>query len=309
MKNKVMILILVVCTLLFTGTVHARSLKSAKEPIDLSKICELTLDYSSDGVSFAGISVKLYKIASVSENCRYTLTDNFAASNVTINGITSQSEWNTVRTTVESFVYSSGVGPVCESVIAEDGSLKFSGLDTGLYFVPAVIAEHDGFRYYFQSAIISLPDLNEDGTWNYSVEADPKPDVRPPSSTDLEYKVVKLWKGDGKLTRPADVTIDIIKDGEVVATVVLSDDNGWSYTWNAADDGSVWTVAERNVAAGYTVSVDKNETTFSVINTYDKPPVDAPQTGDTYNIGLYIVLMCVSGIGLVLFGIKRKSEA
>lgn len=98
-----------------------------------------------------------------------------------------------------------------------------------------------------------------------------------------------------------------MRNGNVEKTVVLSDKNDWSYTWYAEDDDGTWTVSEKEIPDGYRVTVNKNETSFILTNTYGTPP-DIPDTGDTANLMLYILIFAVAGIGLVLVGLKLKAE-
>lgn len=308
MKIRILTALLVLCVLLLPVTAYANSTTAAKDPILPGEECELALDYAQAETVFADLPVKLYKVATVSRDYQYTLTQEFAPAELKLNGIQSQHEWDTVRFTLESYIAANGIPATTETVSDENGSVFFEKLETGLYFVPAVTATDNGFRYYFASAIVALPNLNGEGDWNYAVTANLKPDVRPPSSDDLEYKVLKLWRGDGEKNRPQEVTVDIIKDNTVVRTVILSAENNWNYSWYAADDGSVWTVAEKNVAPGYTVTVEKNAAAFSIINSYNENPPGPPPTGDTLNVGLYILLLCGSGIGMMLLGLRLKGN-
>lgn len=307
MKNRISMLILTICLLLIPYTVYALSTDQAKEPIDSDALCTLTLNYTSSEAALPSLAVDVYRVAEVSPDFRYSLTSPFADSGLILNGLLSQSEWNTVRTTLDSYVAANGVSPSATVATDENGTAVFDELATGLYYVAPQTVTVDGFRYYFASTVISLPDLKEDGNWNYEITANPKPDVRPPSSTDLEYRVLKLWKGGEEETRPTEVTVDLLKDGTVVRTVTLSAENGWSYSWFAADDGSLWTVAEQNVPEGYTVTVEQNETVYTVVNTLESSDDSSiPETGDTGSAGYIILFLCAAGIILVLLGMQRK---
>ena len=92
--------------------------------------------------------------------------------------------------------------------------------------------------------------------------------------------------------------------------MILSEENNWSYSWIAKDDGAKWTVIERNAPSGYTATVQKRDNTFILTNTYipQKPdkPHDAPQTGDTSNVMLYVILLIVSGSMLIILGVTGK---
>jgi hypothetical protein len=165
--------------------------------------------------------------------------------------------------------------------------------------------------YAFDSALVALPGLGADGLWQYEVAVTSKSKAIPPAETDeeIEFKVLKLWKGDnGRSDRPQSIEVEIFRDGVSYQTVILSEENHWTYSWNAADDGAIWKVVERNIPTGYTMTVEERETSFVLTNTRPPDKPDIPQTGDTTNIMLYFVLMNVSGIMLIILGIAGKRK-
>ena len=134
------------------------------------------------------------------------------------------------------------------------------------------------------------------------------------SDDEIELKVLKLWKGDERRNnRPKSIEVEIFKDGESYKKVELSQDDNWSYSWTAKDDGAKWTVIERNTPSGYTMTLEKRGNSFVLTNTYTPKtpdePFDTPQTGDTSNIMLYVILMIVSGSMLIILGIIGKRNA
>ena len=94
--------------------------------------------------------------------------------------------------------------------------------------------------------------------------------------------------------------------------VTLSSENNWSYSWTVPDDGAVWQIVERNVPEDYSVTIERKGNTFIAVNAYDgeEPP---PETGDTGNIYLYVILICIAGVLLLVLGIGfgrgKKYEA
>ena len=74
------------------------------------------------------------------------------------------------------------------------------------------------------------------------------------------------------------------------------------------DDGASWMVVERNIPAGYTMTVEVRESSFVVTNTWDTddPPIDPPHTGDTFHVLLPILLLGIAGSVLLLFGVTGK---
>lgn len=274
------------------------------------------MTYAYNGTAFSGMSVSLYKIADVSSEYQYTLTADFLPTGLQLNGVTTTGEWNTIRTTLESYIAAKGISAHLVQSTDANGQVSFLNLTPGLYLVAAVQCAKNGVWYSFDSVLTAVPDLNADGTWNYDVHGTLKADVDTPSGGKLSYKVLKLWKDSGTASnRPTSIEVDIIRNGKIVETVVLSETNHWSYSWSAEDDGSTWQVAENPVPDGYVMTVEQRVTTFTILNSKSDQPSapsspDSPQTGDTFHAGFYGMLMCISGIVLVLLGItgKRKAE-
>ena len=336
--------LLCLCLCFLPCSARAASTADAAEPVSPDRDCTLTLSYSCGGTAFADVPVTLYQIAEVSADMRYTLTAPFQAAALPLNGVLSQEEWNVIRSTLESYMLSETIIPTLTAATGEDGQVRLEGLKPGLYLVSAVRGSQGGLRCSFDSALIALPGLDTDGRWQYDLTAAvkgellPEPDPKP--GNKLQFKVLKLWKGDSGLSdRPASVAVEIFRNGVSQQTVILSEENHWSYAWTAKDDGASWMVVEQNVPAGYTALVEKRAESFVVTNTLlppdtppseppssgDEPPTtevppsekpliptpgDSPQTGDTPHIMLYTVLMYVSGAVLVLLGVtgKRKRQ-
>ena len=294
--------------------VNAASTADAKEPISPERECTLTIAYRCDGRNFENLPVKLYQIARISEDFQYTLTEEFAASGLILNGIQTNGEWNVIRETLEAYILANNPEADREAVTNLSGEVCFETLETGLYLAIADYVVQGDFHCYFIPALVSLPALGQDGYWQYQVAVAAKPEVLPPIEPDeeLQFKVVKLWKGDeGRTDRPVRVEVEIFRNGRSYETVILSKENQWCYSWTVPNDGASWKVIEQNVPAGYTLTLEKRGTAFILTNTWtpedpDVPPPPPPQTGDTSNILLYVVLMYVSGGMLVFLSIMGK---
>ena len=89
----------------------ALSTSDAVEPIIPKKECSLTVSYCCGEKAFSGIPVKLYRIAEVSADFRYTLAQSFAASGLILDGIRTSGEWDVVRSTLEAHILAYNISP------------------------------------------------------------------------------------------------------------------------------------------------------------------------------------------------------
>ena len=296
MKRIFMNIIFTLISLIIPFNVYALSTTNAKEEIDLNKNINLTLNYYYDDYNLEGADVKFYYIASVTDNFIYQLSSDFVDYPIKINGITTESEWNILDQTINSYIEADNINETLLYTI-ENNIITISNLKSGLYFVKTEKIDTEDYTLLFDSFLLNIPDLNEDGTWNYDVNVYPKVEKYTPKYEEINYTVVKEWN-DISENRPKSVEIEIYKDGILVENQVLSSWNNWSYQWKTLDDGNEWTVVERNIPNGYNVSILKNNNNFIIINTDSNYEDNNPQTSD--NIKLYFYLLFTSIIGFIL---------
>ena len=315
-KRRIGIIGLLLCICLcLIPCAQAASTADAKELIALERSCGLTVSYHYEETACSDLPVDVYKVADVSEECYYTLTAAFQPTGLVLNGVQTNGEWDVIRSTLEAHMISNGIAEDASTLTDQNGLAHFDTLTPGLYLVVPGIGTAGEMQYVFDSTLVSLPGLDTDGLWQYQAAVASKGTPIPPEDTDkdIPYYILKLWRGDSNDTaRPHMIEVDIFRNRELYQTVVLSEDNHWSYSWTAKDDGTEWMVAERNIPSGYTVTLDQQDTTFILTNTKipdhtitESPP---PKTGDTSNILLYILLMFVSGSLLVLMGLTGKKK-
>ena len=144
-------------------------------------------------------------------------------------------------------------------------------------------------------------------------------------SDTVNVTVKKVWKLDDGGKATDSVTVVLLRDGEEYRRVELNDENGWTYTWTGLSDTFTWIVAEVNVPDGFTAKVDQDGMIFTITNddnpsesdeptdpdkpaVPDKPTDDIPKTGDETNLALWMVLLGISGIGVIttLLSSKRR---
>ena len=111
----------------------------------------------------------------------------------------------------------------------------------------------------------------------------------------MDITVEKKWDIADSSTQPKEVTIELLKDGEVIDTVVLNDENNWTYTWYQIEESDTYSVKEKDVPSGYTDTYRQEDNKFIVTNT--KTLV---QTGQ--NI-IFIEILLSFGIILIITGL------
>ena len=268
MKNKLCMLICIIYVFCFTISVSAAV-------IDTEKLCSLSLNYVISGNKIKSHEIRIYRVADVSEDGVFSLTDNFDKYQVKINGLTTQREMRIAAQTLSSYVRADRVSATAAVKTDSDGKANFENLKTGMYLVMCNDAYTAFGTYTFDPFLLILPYADENGKLYYDMSVNPKSGAVTPYS---KYSVTKLWKdSQSSAARPESVSIDITKDGVVWKSVTLSAENNWTYSWESADANSTWAVVERNVPAGYIVSITQVENTFTIVNsTGDEPPGDEP---------------------------------
>lgn len=222
--------------------------------MQLRSDCTLDVTYSSEGMVFAGQDIKLWHIADITEDAQYALAGSFRSYPIQVTGTSSQSEWDEMTITLNSYILADGITADQTAKTDARGKVVFDNLTAGIYLVSSVRTEQAGKYYVFESFLAAVPGVDSEGQWVYSVSARPKMSVHTPAKGEVTYKAVKAWR-DGGQDRPVSVSVEVRRDGQLQQSVTLSAENNWMYTWKAVDDGSVWTVNEVNVPVGY-VEID-----------------------------------------------------
>lgn len=281
-------------------------------PLDPDASASLTLSYQKEGTPFADLTVGIYRVAGAFADGSFELIPPFSSFPVSIYDITAQEQWKNLADTLYSYIVSRRIAPDAQAVTDGQGRAVFEALPTGLYLVEELVADNSAGTYRFNRFMVYLPMPQEDGSYLYNVQANPKCTAFVPKT---QYRVTKLWQDAGfQNDRPEEVVIDIYKDGVWQESQTLSAQTNWSYLWYVSqDDPGIWTVAERWADPLYKVTVWQNGSSFSIINTHviHQEMPDNPSTGDGANPMFYVVTLCVSGILLILFVLysgRRKGE-
>lgn len=302
--------VLFLCTMILCAAVLCPVCAFASTPLDPAAEASLTLYYRKEEKGFPGLKIRIYRVAEAFPDGTFGLIEPYASLPVQIHDITVQEQWKNTAMTLTSYIVADQIPADRTGETGGDGAVSFDALKTGLYLVSQAVAEDDEGTYVFNQFLVYLPTPRPDATFEYAVQAHPKCVKYVPKT---EYRVTKLWQDSWLQTdRPAEVSVDIFKDGVLQETQILNAGNNWSYRWYVSeDDPGVWTVAERSVSEWYTVTVQQNGASFSIINNHrsNQDVPDSPPTADSFPPIPWILGICLSGMAVLILGIYRRRRA
>lgn len=254
---------------------------------------EVTLKDFDETNRIEGAEISLYHVASVtSENNRlvYEFTDDFTECDADLGDLTNETLTDDIKQCITE-----NVEAVQVKTTDENGVVVFNDLELGLYFVKQT-NKVLGYSI-IDPFLINLP-KEEDNKWTYEIKAEPKTDI----IRLMDVIVEKKWDIQNSKSTPESVIIELLKGNEVVDTVVLNDENNWTHTWIQIEESDEYSVKEKVVPEGYTVTYRQEGNKFIVTNI--RTLVD---TGQNYLIWFILGSL---GLMLVIFGViyDKKSK-
>lgn len=233
-------------------------------------IGSITFTYEVAGAEFELHHVGYY------DGWEFSMTDAFAGYSVDLQD-------PLAAYTLMLYVQRDNLEPIRQGVTDENCQLRFEGLPAGVFLLFGSPTEVDNKVYTPSPCLILIPVTDETGEIRWDIEPLIKFEVEDqPSVTELT--VLKLWKDVEGEDHPQSVTVELLRDGEVVETVTLDAGNNWMYTWKDLEEDHVWSVVEKEVPEGYTVTISKNGTAYIIENTKQTPeptPTPPPSTEPT----------------------------
>ena len=173
-----------------------------------------------------------------------------------------------------------------------DPDVSLDGKDFNAFTIEESFTQPTDGTKWITPPSVSGPEKKIDDqyvTYTYTVtnRANPK----------VQVVVTKDWQDDSEASRPDSVTVSLKQDGTEVETLTLSKDNSWTATSTkdlyrideTTGKTCVYTVEEKDLPAGYTVSVsEETETeggiretiTFTLTNSADVVTVKGRKTWD-----------------------------
>ena len=207
-------------------------------------------------------------------------------------------------------------------------SVEIELLKDGVIYNTVTLNSENNWRHEWKK----LPKFNADGTkivWrvtekkvsDYTVETEQDGitftvtntfSPENPHGEITSRKVQKVWDDKGyESFRPKKITVTLLRNGEKYDTQILSEENGWQYTWqslkNRDENGKEyeWMVTEGKVS-GYAASIRENGTAFILTNRYTKPKL--PRTGVLW---WPVPVMTALGLSFLIIGraVKKKRQS
>lgn len=225
----------------------------------------ITLECCRDDVILENMRWRLFRVGERGSN-GFVLTGDFSGCYVDLDDM-SVENISMAAQTIESFSLEKQAVPLAEGVTDENGRLVFDGLSKGLYLAVGFPVKEPPF-YYEPSPL--LLEVRDDAV-NFTFDAYPKIIRATLAEGARGYTVKKVWVDDNDLyeARPAYVTVDLFRDGELFDTVKLSEDNNWQHRWYSLDVEYQWRIAERVVPVNYEVRIERNESQFLIRNRHN----------------------------------------
>ena len=268
-----------------------------------------------------GFPYRIYKVGEVQSDGECVLQGAFADAAVNMN-IQTAADSADAALALSGYADVKGIQPTLSGNTGADGTAGIKLTDGELYLLKeesykvGVTTYRSVARLFTASQI----EVDSDGMRVLVVKYE---SIEEGEKKEVTYTVRKIWDDKKGMKRPQNVTVLLLKNGQVFETVTLSQVNNWTYSFTVLDDGSVFSVQEDNIPEDYVSIVSKRDYTFMVTNTLlDTPGQEntptstpntsltsesthrgAPKTGDISLRGP-IALIALSGVILLIFGIR-----
>lgn len=255
----------------------------------------VTLTEQYEKTPIAGAELSMYYIATVGINTdgklNYIYTDAFAESGIEI-------EDPDLADKLDAYLSEHEVAATKLRTNGE-GTAVWTDLPLGLYFIRQT-SSVEGFAPC-TPFLVTVPMESADG-YVYAVNASPKTEAAKLTSITIK----KVWNTDASTKATDSVTVQLLCNGKVVETAILSEQNNWQVTYTDMPESDAYSIKEVNVPKGFTATYRQKGYTFTVTNTST-----LIQTGQLiWPIpALALIGVLLIGMGSMLLQKKRKPNA
>ena len=245
--------------------------------------CTLTVGFAPDGEPMTDSAFRIWRVGTLSDGGCLPFRE-FSGYNV-LNG---PGGWSAKASTLLSYLQRDGVPPAQTGRTGADGTVRFDipAAQQGLYLVAGDSQWRDGTRYTPTPLLVTVPYTRDLQTWETDVVSRDKFSAYTPGET-VQRHVLKSWRDGGhENERPASITVELLRDGQVFDTATLTAADSWRFDWTDLDARYQWTVVERENGR-YAALVEQEGITFHITNTWlgdtdpdDPPLIDLPDDPD-----------------------------
>lgn len=276
------------------------------------------------------VTITLHRVADITEVSpwiTFELDGAFEDYNVTLEDLDSNG-WADAAFTLANYAGADDIKPDRTAVTDAEGYASFEDLQQGLYLVQAAqYVDADGYRYTVMPALMELPSYDEkEDAWEMEVEAAMKVQRSSPPPTESEESgdgstfnpgmslvVRKIWNS-GTAEQPESVTVEVVTEGKSVANAQLTAATGWCHTFTGLDSSKQYSVVERDVPRGYSVTIGTSGDAYIITNTAVNciQPTQAPLVGMIPQTGLLwwpVPVLAVLGVLLFVVGWKKHNDS
>ena len=259
--------------------------------VDFSKkgSISITLGEDEENIKVSGADVTIYKIAdaySKDSNLAFNYHESLKDYELELNGGNISEKVLEIIANNEIINFSATTN--------ELGTVIFTDLDLGLYLVIQT-NRVEGYSK-IDPFLVFIPEII-DNIWVYDVNAEPKVDI----IRLFDLSVEKVWNVSTNINIPESVIIELLINDEVIDTVTLNNKNNWTYTWRQIELSDKYSVKEKEVPSGYTVTYSREGNKYIVTNTKS-----LVQTG---RVAWIAPILAIFGLSFVVVGVileKRK---
>ena len=255
----------------------------------------VTLTEQNDKEPISGAELSVYYVAKnhmdMNGNLNYLYTDAFKNSGIDIDD-------PSIASKLDEYVVEHNVSSI-KITTDESGTATCNNLALGLYFIKQT-GTVDGFAPC-TSFMVTVPSKNDEG-YVYDVNASPKTEVERLVSITIK----KVWNIDASTKMTDNVTVQLLRNGNVVKTATLNEKNNWQVVFANMPKSDAYSIKEVNIPKGFTATYQQKGDVFTVTNTSA-----LVQTGQLmWPIPVLAVIgVLLIAVGIILLQKKRKTNA
>lgn len=155
----------------------------AAAAIDVNTPVSLELSLTPEGNPAEGFTFSVYRVADVSFNGGFTLTEPFSSYDISFEDDSAEG-WSALAQSLNELVFADGITADAQAVTNVRGMAVFSVMPVGLYLVTGEAFQTDEASVVPAPFMVCLPDLSDDDEWIYDVQASVKSQIVPNGPSD-----------------------------------------------------------------------------------------------------------------------------